>query len=80
MAPKAPLDDRWMDFVNEWSADPQVDDLYSKLKARSSELMAQFIDDEDLGSNEWSQIVEWMGNSSIDDIGILEWMVYNGVL
>lgn len=77
LAPKAPVDERWMDFVNEWSGDPEIDQLLTRLKARSSELIQQFIDDEDRESDEWNQIIEWMSGSAIDDIGIVEWLVYN---
>ena len=80
MAPKVPLDERWADFVNDWGADSEIEMALRTLKAKTKDLMDQYIYDEDYDSQEWDQIISWMRDQSVDDMGLLEFLVSTDML
>ena len=81
LAPKKEFDERWADMMDEWGSDPDIDGAIATLKAKTSEIIDKYVDlDDHEDSEEWERHVDWMMQSSIDDLGFFEFMVASGSL
>ena len=64
-----------------WGSDPDIDGAIATLKAKTSEIIDKYVDlDDHEDSEEWERYVDWMMQSSIDDLGFFEYMVASGSL
>lgn len=79
LAPKKDFDERWDEMIDEWGSDPDIDKAISVLRSRTKAIMDKYIDYSDPeDEQEFDQRREWIWESSIDDIGFLEFMIAQG--
>lgn len=81
LAPKKEFDERWEEMVDEWGQDPEINHAIYTLKMKTSQIIDKYIDfDDSEDMEQWEQRQDWMFQSSIDDLGWLEWMIASGEL
>lgn len=81
LAPKEEFDERWYIMVDEWGNDPEINRAIDVLKSRTKAIVDKYIDYNDPEDEaEYDQRREWIWESSIDDLGFLEFMIAQGVV
>jgi len=76
LAPKKDFDERWDEMVDEWGSDEEISRAIDTLRSRTKAIVDKYIDYNDPeDEQEYDQRREWIYESSIDDLGFLEFMV-----
>lgn len=79
LAPKEEFDDRWDNMIDEWGSDEEISRAIDILRTRTSAIMDKYIDYSDPDDErEFDQRRAWIWESSIDDLGFLEFMIAQG--
>jgi len=79
LAPKKDFDVRWDELVDEWGSDEEISRAIDILRSRTKAIVDKHIDYNDPeDEQEYDQRREWMYESSIDDLGFLEFMLAQG--
>jgi hypothetical protein len=78
---KDPFEDRFDKMVDEWGGDPEISAAIDILTKKTGLIINKWIDladDEDV--SDWEQRLEQLYNdTSVGDMGFLEFMVVNGL-